>query len=180
MSDDVPGEREHLSIEQLAVLYDSVADLLAERDRWREERQAHIDHADAQDELIGELYNERHRLRALLDAIGRYAEGRNDETLGELLDARQALADPSTGGAPTREDGEHRDVEGEAVSALAADAPAVMRANPPVIPLPPESELVDGINQYAIGPGLSTRFGYCPRCRNVYPPDESHQCEAPT
>jgi len=42
---------------------------------------------------------------------------------------------------------------------------------------PPESELVEGVNEFECAPGLTARFGYCPRCRWVYPPHETHVCE---
>lgn len=42
--------------------------------------------------------------------------------------------------------------------------------------LPPEQELIDGINEFDLRPGLSTRFGYCRACRHVYPPDQTHAC----
>lgn len=48
---------------------------------------------------------------------------------------------------------------------------------PPEFKMPDESELVDGINEIPMAPGLSTRFGYCKRCRNVYPPELAHECK---
>ena len=43
--------------------------------------------------------------------------------------------------------------------------------------LPHEAELVDGVNEVDLAPGLSTRFGYCPACKMVYPPEQTHECD---
>lgn len=50
-----------------------------------------------------------------------------------------------------------------------------MPDNPDSI-LPRLDELLDGVNEVELAPGLSTRFGLCKRCEMVYPPDETHVC----
>jgi hypothetical protein len=42
--------------------------------------------------------------------------------------------------------------------------------------LPPREELIAGVNEFELVPGISTRFGYCPLCDYVYPPADSHEC----
>jgi hypothetical protein len=70
----------------------------AERDRLRAAYDAATEAADAAAEAVGAmamkvsaLIAENNRLRAVVEAVGRYAESPNDETLAELLAALQAL-----------------------------------------------------------------------------------------
>lgn len=41
-------------------------------------------------------------------------------------------------------------------------------------------ELVAGVYEFPLAPGLSTRFGFCPVCRMVWPPDGTHECQEDT
>lgn len=178
-----------IALQSMEGRYHDVCDerdrLRAEADGWRSENDRHRS-------LYVEAVMERDNLRAAIDAErpARLAQ------LRALVDERDRLR-------AALDDSWYEDVrpflDHRPECAVGADYPcdcglerlfaqvdqlrdpvdggeALAPAKPTYRPMPPEPEWVNGINEFALAPDLSTRFGYCRPCGVVYPPAETHEC----